>query len=141
MSAPAVLTTNSYISAANGPWDFGPGWSAGVPPGIGQSCAIISNNVAKTVFINDFTTSSSLTVSNLIVRSPGGPPVDTLSISTTNTFTVLQNITIGFRGALIVANAVVDVKGLNGGFVINTGFITINNGGTVFAAHPLSRRS
>ena len=133
----AVLVTNSYSSLVGGPWDFALNWSSGAPA-FGQSCETITNAGIKNISIVDTTAAASLIISNLNMSGPPAGGVNTLSLSTTNTFTVLQNIVLGSGGAMIVTNATVDVKGQAGGFVIVNGGVTINNGASFLATNAAS---
>jgi T5SS/PEP-CTERM-associated repeat protein len=137
-SGRAVLTTNSYLSASGGPWDSGviSTWSAGIPS-LAHAACVVSNASSKRVLITDTTTLSSLTISNLLISAPGGFS-NTLVVSTTNTFTILQSITVGLNGEIQASNATIDVKGQFGGSVINNGAIILSNGASFLVTNTAS---
>lgn len=125
-SAHGALSTNNYIGISPGLWETPGSWSLGIPTN-GQSWVIITNSPPKNVLITDSTPTANLTISNLLINcaTAGGNGVN---LTTTNTFTILQNLVLSNGCLFTVTNATVDIKGQSGGFVTDNGAIIIYSG-------------
>ena len=124
-------TTNSWIytgaNVNNYHWDVGASWSLGVAPVVSDTTDFITNGTTKAVAINAsdaVLNTANLTISNLTVSAP--PAAVTTNILTLTNMNagalvplhVLNGLTIGFGGVLIVTNSMLQVDGallVNGG--------------------------
>ena len=122
-AASAYAQANSWISPARGYWDDYTKWSLDVAPTNSQT-AYITNDVSKTVTIDDFTSfvhPESMTVSNLYLSAPTGA-TNTLELMNAGSVTPLfiQNSLAIFNGCvLLMTNSSLQVgSSSNGNFVL-----------------------
>ena len=113
---PSHAQTNSWISPTRGYWDDYSKWSLGITP-TNTHTIYITNDVSKTVTIDDFTSGShpeTMTVSNLVLSAPIGV-TNTLDLSgagTNKPLVVLDSFSISAGGLLRLTNSALWVQGV-----------------------------
>jgi T5SS/PEP-CTERM-associated repeat protein len=134
----AVPAANSWTDGSD-KWETDTNWSFGVAPSSSQNAVLITKAGNNTVTI-DATTSgsfpSTMMISNLMVKAPLNN-TNTLFLNDAGLATpldILNGLSIGTNGVLIVTNSSLTVDGLlfgsnslDGTFVLNTGAITTTN--------------
>ncbi|HUJ72650.1 MAG TPA: hypothetical protein VLZ30_10415, partial [Verrucomicrobiae bacterium] len=131
----AVLTTNNWTRTSSGTWESNSNWSQGTPAS-GDSINIITNATTKTITVSSSTPSSTMTISNLIIRGPSGT-VNTVAITDVGSspvFHILNSLVVSNGGAVVVDNSPLLVDGLKGGSNAVNGPVTVQNGGTFDAS-------
>ena len=115
----AAAVTNNWKLAANGKWELGANWSAGVPSSL-NDVNVISNGTTKTITMDAVTVLSNsingcLTISNLVVTAPAGA-VNTLLLTNTPgaTLRVLDGALFDTRSTLLIRGGALEVDGVAG---------------------------
>src|ERR1017187_8825715 len=135
----AALQTNNWTRTNSGSsnWSTTGNWSQGTPSG-NDAINIITNGVnTKTITVDSTTSTSSMTISNLLIRGPSGI-VNTLLITGVgnvvgiNTPLRMRNSLALSNGAVIVVdNSILRVDGVSGGSNIINAALTVQNGGVL----------
>jgi hypothetical protein len=124
-----AATTNSWKSGSSSFWDTATAWSLNVPPSISDFADFITNAANKTVTIDSFVSTNTLTISNLTVSGVGGT-TNTLALNNAGTnvpLHVLNSMMVSNAGVLQVTNSVLQVDGGAGGAFLLTGVMRILN--------------
>jgi hypothetical protein len=141
IAANVQAAPNSWIySGANGNflfWDVTTSWSLSESPSITDSADFITNTASKTVSIDDFDTSTSLSntlvVSNVTIAATGGNTnalfLDSMNDGGEVPLHILNTFTIGAGGVLQITNSMFHVDGT---FAVN-GSLQLYDGAQVIA--------
>ncbi len=133
-------TTNTW-GTLNGKWETPGNWDNGAPS-ITQALVRIMQSVAVTVTIDQVTTNSpdTLTISNLTVAA-GVAGINTLQLTNApvTPLRILNALTIGTGGALLVTNSSVRVDRVGGLALVVDGSATVRNGGVLAASNTSLR--
>jgi T5SS/PEP-CTERM-associated repeat protein len=132
LSVAAHAQNNSWTNTPGGKWETGANWSSGVAPSANDSADFITNASSKTVTI-DATTSgsfpSTMTLSNLTVSGRVGS-INTLFLNNaglTTPLDMLNGLTVGTNGVVLVTDSVVRDDGLSGeSFMIDAGTMVLD---------------
>ncbi|HUJ10037.1 MAG TPA: hypothetical protein VL171_08425 [Verrucomicrobiae bacterium] len=128
ISTLASAQTNSWINPTRGYWDDYTKWSLDVAPTNSQT-VYITNDVSKTVTIDDFTSGvypETLTVSNLFLSAPAGA-TNTLELVDAGTITplyVLDTFSVSSGGLVRLTGSALLTRSLTNG--LTNCFLTID---------------
>ena len=126
----AYAQINSWISPTRGYWDDYAKWSLDVAPTNSQT-AYITNDISKTVTIDDFTSfvhPESMTVSNLYLSAPTGA-TNTLELMNAGSVTPLfiqDSLAIVNGCVLLMTNSMLQVGSSSNGSFVLEGTATIS---------------
>lgn len=132
--------TNSWTDTT-GKWEIGANWSAGTPAN-SNAANLITNATTKVVTIDATTALSNaingcMTISNFVV-SRAVPPENTLQITNVGVATplrILNSVTIGGGGALVVTNSALQVDVATSIGVTGAGTLSLLSGTATIASN------